>query len=161
MRQIGWIQQLRHRGRVRFRMKLKWWLLKYIIGRLVSRLQWRLRLVVGKQQLIKRWRCFGWHQYIRCSWIWLMMIDICRFRQQRCMGRLILIQYLVKQHIWKHCPLNHHRILGFRMILNSQLIVVLRMIIRSLILVRSSNLPMNRWLRKPSMIRIVLDFWLG
>jgi len=146
---------------MRFRMLLRWWLLRYIIGRLVSRLQYRLRLVEQQQLWLRQLRCFWWHQCILNSWIWFKQQHICKFRQQLCMGRWLLIRYLWPLRIWKRSPLNLRCILGFRMRLSNQLIVILRMIISSFRWRYSCILLMNRWLRKPSMIHIVLDFWLG
>jgi len=131
----------------------------YIIRRLIDQLQWQLRLVEWQRLFIRQLRCFRQHLYKQYSWIMWLRRYKRMFRLERYMDRLILIQYHKLQHIRKRSPLNHHRILGFRMMLNNQLIIVLRMII-SFCWLRSSILLMILLLRKPSMNHIDLDSWL-
>jgi len=152
-------QQLRHRGPMMYRKLLRWWLLMYIIRRLIDQLQWRLKLVVRQQRFVKRLHCFRQRWYIRCSWIQQLRRYIGMYHLQQCMGMWLLIRYRWLQRIQKRSPLNHHHILGFRMMLNNQLIVILRMI-TSFCWWWNWDLLMILWLRMPSMIRIVLDSWL-
>jgi len=119
--------------------------------------QQRLRLVFLIRQWLKQHSFQLGRQCIQRSW--MVQWRFCRFLRLQCMDIRLQWQYPWPWRIWRHYPLNHHCIRGFHKQLSNQLTFIQRRI-RGFHILRMKDLLMNRWLRKPSMIHIILSSWL-
>jgi len=151
------IRRLRHHGLNWFRMRDRCRHHHCIIRMRNYRLQWQLKQVQLQWRLSSQQCCWQQRRCIQCFWTWLHWLCMHRFRLIRCMDIRIQFRFLRLQRIWRHSPLILHCILGFRMRLNNQLIIILRMT-REFRFWWSLDLPMIQLWKRPSMIHIVLSF---